>query len=242
MSTCPFCSLHCDDLCIDLRGGDLAGFTPHCELAEHRYRQALVQRDSSSPGALDSAAEWLRIADNPLIVIGSDADQTTVRSAISLAQSTAGRLVNADEDAVEALSEGMRLTGVLMGTLGEVKRGADQVVVCGADPVAAAPRIWDYLGEEKRNQVLQWSPSAPLEAIRWLRLLLRGGKEAAPEAFYPLAQRIQSAESGVFLVGPDWLGLGRSVVTELLYYVRELNQRNRWYTLIFSNGPNPYGV
>ncbi len=230
---CPFCGLHCDDLCLEFGGGHLARLSPACPRAEAGYRRAWAGIENAPEPALRDAAEALCRARRPLLVLGNGLEAEAVEAAFDLAQALGGRLLCDPLGAGLDLAEALGRQGALLATLGEC-RPAQQVVLCGRRPEELAPRIWEFLGEEKRASALECPLASPIETIRWLRLALRGEGESGPERIRDLAKSIQAAPSGVVVVRVDWLGTADGLAGQMLQWLNELNRRGRWLALFLG--------
>ena len=245
--TCPFCSLHCTDLHLSLAGGRLADFTPACSLGEAGFRRATAGPSVAQPAksfletALRTARTWLREARQPLVVLSGDLDDEAVLAAVRLAKQYSA-ILTCDEDCTgSVLGLSMQAAGLLTGTLADM-RSQSLVVLCGVDPARTHPRLGEFLSRELAADSLFLDPPDPLEALRWLRLAGLEAAENIPAVFAESAARIGAAPSGLVIFGPEWLKSGQPFTTELLLWLKDLNQENHWYALYLAPASNSIGV
>jgi formylmethanofuran dehydrogenase subunit B len=233
-TTCPFCSLHCADLRLTIDGGRLTRFSPPCRQGRSGYveaLEALVVYNVASPRkpSLRTARRLLQSSRRLLVVLSADASNEAVESAIRLAKDHSAVLA-IEEESGSLLSLGMRSTGFLTGTLGEL-RSLEEVLLCGVEPARSHPRLGEII-----------HPADPFEALRWLRLGLLEGSRDIPPKFTAALAHIKAASSGVVFFGPAWLTAGQPLATELLLWLRDLNRHERWYAQSLSQGVNSLGV
>jgi formylmethanofuran dehydrogenase subunit B len=244
-TTCPFCSLHCDDLRLGLEAGCLVRLSPECELALSGYdaiskKSISYDKDDRNEAYL-LAGKWLKDASQPLIILAGDADQEAVRAAIRLAIKINAVLSLDDCNSGNILSLAMKSCGLLSGTLGELRASASQIILLGVDPTKDMPRFWDYLSPEQKEKALSITIDDPLETIRYLRLALRSDRKTKDTPWKNIAEKISSIPGGIILFGPDWLQNGLLLISELLLWLNELNRAGRWYGLPVVPEPNRVG-
>lgn len=243
--TCPFCSLHCDDLHLDTDGGHLAGITPACALAEASFRRAWAQPSAQrgqAPFLIGEGARRLGNARRALVVVGGDADQAAVESAFRLAETISAALITVDP-MDEGLALAMKSAGMLTATLGDLHKLAAQVVLLGSSPETIAPRLWHFLGEEKQSAAIHLSTDYTLETLRWQRMWARrDGGEKMPATLVDAAQKIERAPSGLVVVGRPQLEYIEPLACELLAWLAQLNLKWPWYVLYLPESANSTGV
>jgi formylmethanofuran dehydrogenase subunit B len=249
-ATCPFCSLHCDDLRLETEAGRLVRCEPACARASAGYERTqgvsspLTASDGSPdlPSALRTAAAWLDAACQPLIVLAGDVDLETARAAVALARSRSALLAVDDRNAGSWLSLAMKSAGLLSATLGELRAHAGQLILCGFDPQQDQPRFWDFLTPDQKATAILIDTPDPLDAVRRLRLALRPEGPATGDPWSGVARKIAAATSGAVLFGVAWLQSGIPLVTELLLWLVELNAAACWYGFPVVPEPNCVGL
>jgi formylmethanofuran dehydrogenase subunit B len=244
-TTCPFCSLHCDDLRLEMEAGRLVRLSPECNLALAGYENistiSIFGKKLDQNEDYTMAEKWLNNSSRPLIILAGDADQNAVRAAIRLAKKINAVLCTDDCNAGNILSLAMKSCGLMSGTLGELRASASQIILLGVDPTKEMPRFWDYLSPEQKEKALSIDIDDPLETIRNLRLALRFDGKAKDTSWKTIAEKIPSAPGGVILFGPDWLQDGLPLISELLLWLNELSTKGRWYALPVVSEPNRVG-
>ena len=245
--TCPFCSLHCSDLQLSVDGDRLLAITPACALGESGFRLSLTnlfsqpQSELESASALDTARDWLYEARLPLVVLSGIPENDAIITAVDLAKKFSA-VLTCDEDCTGSIfGLAAQSTGFLTSTLGEMHNHS-LVVLCGVDPARTHPRLGEVLEWDSTDLILRLDPANPLTAVRWLRLACAGKGEPLPSPYAELAARFESARSGLVIFGPEWLAAGQTLTTELQLWLRDLNRKNRWYSLYLAPAPNSNGV
>jgi len=245
--TCSFCSLLCNDLHLSFNGGRLVAFTPACSLGEAGFRHAAAssafEKTTNSPieTSLRTTRKWLQEARQPLVVLSGNLDIDAVSAAVRLAEQYSAILA-CDEDCTgSVLGLSMQAAGLLNGTLGDL-RDQSQVVLCGVNPACTHPRLDEFLGRDLTTDSLFLDPPEPLEALRWLRLAGLDAAESIPVRFAEAATCIGAAPSGLMVFGPEWLKAGQPFTTELLLWLKHLNNKKHWYAIYLAPAPNSIGV
>ncbi len=188
------------------------------------------------------ATQRLKQASRLLVVIGGEAVQTEVEAAFRLARAASAVLLTAGPVG-EDLAMAMKSAGLLVATLGDLRRDASQAVLLGVSPETSAPRLWHFIGDEKQESALHMTSDSPLETLRWLRLYARRESfQPLPAGLMPIAQKIEAAPSGVVIFGSGWLAGGEPLARELLAWLADLNHSGRWYGLYLPEAPNSTGV
>jgi formylmethanofuran dehydrogenase subunit B len=245
--TCPFCSLHCTGLHLTFDGGRLAGFTPACSLGEAGFRRATedlsVERlaDFSLEKNLRTARKWLREARQPLVVLSGDLDAETVTAALRLAKHYSAVLACDEDTTGSLLALSMQAAGLLTATLLDLRQ-VSLVILCAVDPARTHPRLGEFLGRDLATNSLFLDPPDPLEALRWLRLAASNPTANIPAVFTGIVSSIRAASSGLLVFGPEWLRADQSFTTELLLWLKDLNQEKHWYPLYLAPAANSTGV
>jgi formylmethanofuran dehydrogenase subunit B len=188
------------------------------------------------------AAGWLKQASQPLIVLSSDVDLDAARIAIRLAKKVDAVLALDDQNYGSSLTLAMKSYGLLMGTLGELRNSASQIVLLGVDPAREMPRFWSFLSLEQKEKAINIEINNPLEAVRHLRMALRSGEQTQDQKWTTVAKKVVSAQTGAVVFGMNWLQDGFPLISELLLWLKELNQVGRWYGLPAISEPNQIGL
>ncbi len=148
---CPFCGLHCDDLVVSTKGGEVRVVENGCTLAKAGFERTRPQaspqiggKDATLDAAINAALTHIKSATLPLFG-GLGTDVEGMRAIMALADK-AGGVVD------HALSAGLyRNTGVLqtkgwfMSTLSEARNRADLIVIVGADLSELHPRFFERI-------------------------------------------------------------------------------------------------
>jgi formylmethanofuran dehydrogenase subunit B len=250
-ATCPFCSLHCDDLRLDMKPGHVVACTPVCGRAAAGYEKkpgglrplTALGKSLDRLSALRTAAAWLDNACQPLVVLAGDVDLETARASIRLARSRSAILTLDDRNAASSLSLAMKSAGLLSGTLGELRARAGQLVLLGGlDLEQDQPRFWSFLTADQKASAIHIDAPDPLDTIRHLRLTLRPKSQASRETLTRAAQKINAAPSGAVLIGEAWLQSGTPLLTELLLWLADLNADACWYGFPVIPESNRFGL
>ncbi len=240
--TCPFCSLHCDDLQLEIDGGHLAGMAPACALAEAGFRRTWPQPGASSQNAMREAGQRIKQARRLLVAAGGEAGQAAVEAAYRLAEAASADLLAADP-VDESLALAMKSNGLLTATLRDLRSLAAQVVLLDASPETCAPRLWHFIGAEKQASAITLPFSMALETLRFLRLHTRRDSfQPLPDRWISAARQIEAAPSGVVIFGPPAPRDAEPLFHELLGWLEELNRVSRWYGLYLPRSPNTAGI
>jgi formylmethanofuran dehydrogenase subunit B len=242
-TTCPFCSLFCSDLRLTFDGGRLVGLEPVCALAEAGYRSMTARKTHGQAFRkdLELVRLWLAEARQPLIVLSGDVEQEAATAALKLARKYSA-ILTCDEDLTGSyLSLAMQTAGILTGTLGDMK-DQDLVILCGVQPEKTHPRLGEILRYSMSSRVLTFDTTDPLEAIRWLRLSCVEPMHEIPSIYTEVVNRVRSSPSGLIVFGPEWVKSSLTFTTELLLWVKELNQLKQWYAAYLPPSINSTGV
>jgi formylmethanofuran dehydrogenase subunit B len=146
---CTLCSCVCDDLRLTVSGGRIVRAERACELAE----PWLLSQDSAQPpaasvdgrsasfdSAMDSAADLLAAARNPLIYGLSRSSTDGQRAAVRLAEQIGATIDTTASRGHAPSVMAVQQVGESTCTLGEVKNRCDLVIFWGCDPVETHPR------------------------------------------------------------------------------------------------------
>ncbi|MES9829623.1 MAG: formylmethanofuran dehydrogenase subunit B [Candidatus Thiodiazotropha sp.] len=147
--TCPCCGLSCDDLKIELSGGQLQSVQNGCHLARAFYDTAFDQaaqdptidgRATTLEEALDYGAELLRQARSPLFA-GLATDVNGMRGTLALADRCGATLDHLNGDAMFRNLRVVQDNGWFTTTFTEVRNRADLVVLVGNQCIDRFPRL-----------------------------------------------------------------------------------------------------
>lgn len=242
MVTCPFCCLHCDDLRVDLRGGQLTGLFPACDKAAAGYTRSLASTSFDTGPALRILSQNVDKNPGTLVVLSEDVDQSAAEAAVQLVQIISGTLIRGEDRSIGELLPAMAKAGVLMRSLGGRDEGAETIVLCGTAPVENMPRILDYLHRDEPTINLVDPGIDPIYTLRWLRLALQKQPAVIPEPFLSRSRALSESGEGTFIIDLEWLSAWHNLALELLLFMRELNQISRWYALFHSGSANQAGI
>ena len=144
---CPFCSLGCDDLEVEVRGATARLVGPGCPSAAAGFGRApgdTAPMVAGTPASLDAAtaraAELLGQSALPLFS-GLGTDVAGMRAALALAERTGGILDHAGTGGLLANVRAWQDGGTVTTTLAEVRNRADLVLVVATDVAAVASRF-----------------------------------------------------------------------------------------------------
>jgi formylmethanofuran dehydrogenase subunit B len=199
--TCAGCGLLCDDVTVELAGGDVV-LRPECPLGAEWF-SARMSRPAAPAATIDGepvdietalarAAELLRGARRPLVHGFADATVEDARAAVALADRL-GAVMATDEGDWRG-GPAVALRGASTATLGEIRDRAGLVVIWREDPQSTHPRLLERLGIDRArpertlvvvddrdtatarraDAQLRWAPERDLEALVSLRVLQRG--------------------------------------------------------------------
>jgi formylmethanofuran dehydrogenase subunit B len=243
--TCPFCSLLCTDVRFIVDRGRLTDFTPECALGRAGFDRSLsgaVQRRKNlSTASIENTRTWLSQAHQPLLVISNSVDCEAASAAVMLAKKISAILTREDDNIQSMFGASIQAAGIIAGTLGNLP-GLDLVLLCGVDPEHSCPRFPEFLFKSSEKVIQTFNPIDPLTAVRWLRLTKASQDKTLPEDLAVIAGRIAEAQSGIVVFDSNWLMLGQPFITEILYWVGDLNRSGRWYALYLPAGSNSTGV
>jgi len=148
-AVCPFCGCLCDDIVLEVEGGEIKRAVNACPISQskylhhqaHRLKEPLV---GGSPATLEEAveraAEILKKARRPLIYGLSSTECKAISKAIEVAEETKGILDNTSSVCHGPTILALQQVGESKASLGEVKNRADLVVFWGANPSEAHVR------------------------------------------------------------------------------------------------------
>ena len=178
---CPFCSLGCDDLAVEVTGTTAHLLGPGCPSAAAGFGRALGDTAPSvagTPATLDAAtaraAELLAASALPLFS-GLGTDVAGMRAALALAERTGGILDHAGAGGLLANVRAWQDGGTVTTTLAEVRNRADLVLVVATDVTAVAARFPERclapttgLFGALRRQIVHLGPGHPLPGAELL--------------------------------------------------------------------------
>lgn len=144
---CPFCSLGCDDLEVEVTGRTARLVGPGCAAAAAGFGRAVGDASPSVVGAPASladavgrAAELLDGSRLPLFA-GLGTDVAGMRAVLALAERTGGIVDHAGSRGLLANVRAWQDGGTVTTTLAEVRNRADLVLVVATDVAAVASRF-----------------------------------------------------------------------------------------------------
>jgi formylmethanofuran dehydrogenase subunit B len=147
--TCPFCSLHCDDLIIQNQAEQLKVNKNGCPKAISQFEQTQVQIQASIKNkkvsfedAVIHASKLLRQAKQPLIA-GLGTDVAGMRSVMQLADKTGAIIDHMHSDGAIRNIKVMQDYGWVMTTLAEIKNRADLIIFAGTNGIDNYPRFFE---------------------------------------------------------------------------------------------------
>jgi len=147
--TCPGCGLSCDDLCLEIRDGQLKSVENGCTLARTHYASAFesTNRDPGIKGkkasigeALECGAALLNSARNPLFA-GLATDVNGMRATLELADRCGATLDHMNGDGLFRNTRVLQDSGWFTTTFTEVRNRADLIVLLGTQWVDRFPRL-----------------------------------------------------------------------------------------------------
>lgn len=144
---CPFCSLACDDLVIDVADDRLAVRGTDCPIAAREFARPVATATPMIDGvagtldeALARAAELLGTSRLPLFA-GLGTDVAGMREVLALVERLGGIVDHAAAPGLMANLRAMQDGGWVATTLAEVRNRADFALFVGADPGRVTPRL-----------------------------------------------------------------------------------------------------
>lgn len=147
--TCPFCSLHCDDLNIQNQAGQLKVSKNGCPKAISQFEQTQIQMQPSIKNkkvsfedAVIHASKLLRQSRQPLIA-GLGTDVAGMRSVMQLADKTGAIIDHMHSEGAIRNVQVMQDYGWVMTTLAEIKNRADLVIFAGTNGIDNYPRLFE---------------------------------------------------------------------------------------------------
>ncbi len=239
-ATCPFCALHCDDLRLHVSGGQLELIKPACEWAVagfHAYASSPVQKQHPKT---ENAVELIHAARSILMVLAQDVTNEDVEAALRLAQKRYASITTLRKNA--CLAQVVGRTGWLGATLGDINALKGTVLLCGIAKEEIPPRFRKKINQSDNKIFVHIADTDLVETIRRLRVLMRGEGEKIPQRIIALNNEISKAKCGVIVLGEELLAQGEQPLTEVLLWLDELNQAERWYGLALSRGGNEQGI
>jgi formylmethanofuran dehydrogenase subunit B len=144
---CPFCSLACDDLAVEIGSAALRLTGPPCPIAEQEFARPPAPIGASIRGepagideAIAHAAELLARSALPLFG-GLGTDVAGMRAVLALAERTGGIVDHSGSRGLLANLRAMQDGGWVTATLAEIRNRADVVLFVGTDTQTVAPRF-----------------------------------------------------------------------------------------------------
>ena len=147
--TCPFCSLHCDDLIIQNQVEQLKVSKNGCPKAIGQFEQVQTQTQPSIKtkkvtfeDAIIHASKLLRQSKQPLIA-GLGTDVAGMRSILQLADKTGAIIDHMHSEGAIRNVKVMQDYGWVMTTLAEIKNRADLIIFAGTNGIDNYPRLFE---------------------------------------------------------------------------------------------------
>lgn len=238
--TCPFCALHCDDLRLRARGGQLELINPACSWAATGFRAYASSPVQKQHPKTEIAVELIHAARSILMVLAPDVTNEAVEAALRLAQKRYASITPLRKNA--SLAQVVWRTGWLSATLGDINALEGAVLLCGGEKEEIPPRFRQKINQSDNKKFVHIAGTELVETIRWLRVLLRSEGVKIPQRIITLNNEISRSKSGVIVLGKELLEQGAQPLTEMLLWLDELNQAGRWYGLALSGGGNGQGI
>jgi len=148
-TTCPFCSLLCDDLEIKHQAENLFVKKNGCHKAISNFEQEKIITKPSIKGkqvsmdeAIARAGKLLRQARQPLIA-GLGTDVSGMRAVMELADETGAIIDHMHSEGALRNIKVLQDFGWMMTTMAEIKNRADLVIFAGTDGVTNYPRFFE---------------------------------------------------------------------------------------------------
>ena len=227
---CPFCSLLCDDLRVDVQDGQARVLAQGCERARRLFpvpgtAAAVIDGRPADPrDALLHAARLLARSRRPLLS-GLGCDIHGLRAAVRLAERAGAHLDHMHAAAQLRNVLSLRRGGSVLTTLSELRNRADVVLMAGT-VAGGSPRLFErclgpdaqgLFGELHRRVLVVGSPL--LRPPQWpagAELAIECANEALPELFGLLRARAAGAQPRV----REWRGIDMRRIDELLDTLR----------------------
>ena len=177
---CPFCSLLCDDLSLDITNSSIAVGKNGCRQSKLGFERIpatghpqIDGKRVSQKAAVTAAARFLRRARSPL-VSGLGTDVEGVREAVHLAEKAKAIIDHGNSTGFDHSMRVLQSRGWYMTTLAELRNRADLVVIVGAD-------IVNYYENFLRRYVIPKQSLHP-ERRKRRRVFYLGTKDLAPSS------------------------------------------------------------
>lgn len=208
----PFCNCSCDDLIVEIHGGQLVLGSPACEPTTNAFRllntppgttASVLQKSCDLDEAIRQATGILKQSRSPLLFGLSGMGTKSHRAAIRLAEVIRGTIDGGGSKLKQASLLATQRVGLSTCTLGEIRQRADLIIIWGADPISSHPRLLERLGitPDSKNvfviddaphptsfrfpQFIQLPARRNLDLIQTLRLAFRknAGTVSTPATF-----------------------------------------------------------
>ena len=147
--TCPFCSLHCDDLVIRNSSGKLNIEKGACAIATRQFERndphaspSVFGKKTSLEDALERAANILGESRQAHFA-GSASDVNACRSLLNLADKVGASIDHVHGDAMTSNLRVLQTRGWITTTLAELKNRADLIIFVGTDASTRYPRFFE---------------------------------------------------------------------------------------------------
>lgn len=168
---CPFCSLLCDDLTIQVHERELSLIENRCPKARQGFEAAAPMLQPHIDGqtvsldqAVKQAAILMKQAQQPLIS-GMGTDTAGSRAAMLLAEKSGAIIDHQAGDAIIRNMLVLQANGWIMTTLSEVKNRADFILFLGTDTRKDYPRFMERFVYNKDSLFLKKTHPRNLASI-----------------------------------------------------------------------------
>lgn len=155
--TCPFCSLHCDDLSIDNHAGNLKVAKNACLKAKSLIEKKVEPlhplidgKQATLEQAIKQAATILKKSKQPLIT-GLGTDVGGMRNVMRLADKIGSVLDHMHSEGTIRNTKVLQDQGWVMTTMAEIKNRADLVIMAGTDGTTNYPRFFERVIHNKHG-------------------------------------------------------------------------------------------
>jgi len=269
-ATCCGCSLYCNDIRLEIRGGQIADLQNACEIGNEWFRSPVASEflvdgeEVSREKAVIAARELISSAKLPLVCGLTDQSTETQRMAIELARNcdaaidwTSGRAASANLLATQQI-------GHVSCSFGEIRQRADLVITWFADPMTTHPRFIGRFVDRfiavdqdqtetvaRAEQFFQVEDKYANDVIRLLRYKLskshaiqENGQDKLPtESITRLADQIQHSKYCIFVCDDSMANrCGQTSVLSLSKLVRLINDFTHCRVVVLCSQSNSVGV
>jgi formylmethanofuran dehydrogenase subunit B len=246
--TCPFCSLHCFDLNLDIRNGNLVSCAPGCPLAFREYAKSLKDLEVSQLSVpsieieqdILKAASWLNEASQPLVIISSSSSQEAACSTVKLAKKLDAILCTDRGQLTEALNTAMVSTGLISATLGEIETQKNLVFIGLEDD--KIPRFEESITSNQEKNILRIEKHPSMDEIRQWRQEMNNSTGNPDKSASRWPDNAIDQIKGAILFGERGILDNTQEIIEFLLWVRQMDEQGTWYGTPIISDPNLNGI